>query len=110
MLGGQKILLRVSREEVIKRLKSFKERATLMWPSITQVLLIGSVASNTHTARSDVDVVVIYKGKEPDYAPLKELLSECVKLPADLIVIEKGRLTRLSNKVREEWFEKGIII
>ncbi len=109
-MGGQKILLRVSREEIIKRLKSFKERATLMWPSITQVVLIGSVASNTHTARSDVDVVVIYKGEEPDYALLKEVLSECVRLPADLIVIEEGRLTRLSSKVREEWFKEGVII
>lgn len=109
-MSGRRVLSRVGREEVVRRLKSFKERAVRVCPNITQVILVGSVALNTHTARSDVDVVVIYRGREPDYARLKEILSECVKLPADLILIEERRVTRLSPKVRDEWFRKGIII
>ena len=87
-----KVLLRVNREEVIRRLKEFKERVVRKYSNIKSVILVGSVATNTHTVRSDVDVVVIYEGREPNYAYLKETLSESVKLPADLIMIEESRI------------------
>lgn len=107
---GQNVLLRVSRKEVIKRLKVFKKRATKKYPNIKSVILVGSVALNTHSARSDVDVVLIYQGNEPDYVYLKKTLSECVELPADLIMIEQSRIPGLSPKLRKEWFEKGVLI
>lgn len=109
-MNGQKVLSRISKEEVVRRLKLFKERALRKYPSIKTVVLIGSIATNTHTARSDVDVIVVYRGREPNYAHLKEMLSECVKMPADLIVIDEDKIPRLSPKVKEEWFRKGVVV
>ncbi len=109
-MSGQKVLLRVDREEVIRRLKEFKEWVVRKYSNIKSVILVGSVATNTHTVRSDVDVVVIYEGREPNYAYLKEALSECVKLLADLIMIEESKIPKLSPKLREEWLGKGVLI
>lgn len=109
-MSGLRVFSRVPREEIIKRLKRFKERAMMKYPNIVDVILVGSVARGEHGPFSDVDVVVIYEGEEPDYAELKLELARAVDLPADLILIKSSELGKLTPRARKEWLEDGVRI
>jgi len=73
-----------TREQVIERLK--QAQVTLERKlRVSKIILYGSYAEGRHTAGSDIDVVVVYEGKErPD---------------AYKIVDEEVRLPRLEPKI-----------
>ncbi len=107
-MSGLRVFSRVPRNKIIEGLRRFSEVAKQMYPNIVEVILVGSVARDEHGPMSDVDVVVVYRGEEPDYARLKVELVKAVDMPADLILVEESMIKHLSPRVRKEWLDEGV--
>jgi len=56
---------RLTREEVVKTLKEKAKRLNQILP-LKEAYLIGSYAKGNYTAASDIDLLIVYKGKDPD--------------------------------------------
>jgi predicted nucleotidyltransferase len=68
----------LSRAEVVERLKEACARLEGKLP-ISRMVLFGSYAQNRYTAGSDIDVVVVYKGRARDDA--YKALMDAARLP-----------------------------
>jgi predicted nucleotidyltransferase len=74
----------LTREQVIRRLKHARVNLEKRLP-VSRIILYGSYAEGRYTASSDIDVIVVYEGKErPD---------------AYKIVMDEARLPRLEPKI-----------
>lgn len=77
----------LSRDQIIERLGWSRVSLEKKLP-ISKMILYGSYAENRHTAGSDIDIVVVYEGKE--------------RADAYRLVMEKICLPRLEPKVYTE--------
>lgn len=109
-MSGVRVLWRRSREEIIRLTRRFAEKAVEKHPSIKRVCIAGSVARNTHSPRSDVDIVIVYSGEKPSYACLKKIASETIGLPVDIVLVDHKSLGEISEKTKKEWLENSVQI
>ncbi len=68
----------LSRADVIERLRELRVRLKRTIP-VSRMILFGSYAQGRHTAGSDIDLVVVYKGPEEEDA-YKMIMNEA-RLP-----------------------------
>ena len=100
-----------SKEELIKRIREGIKSILNVLP-ITKVVLFGSYAEGRHTAASDIDLLVIYKGpkKQGDYS----ICWDAFGIPQlELHIYTEEECRKLKSKgstLLEEAEKKGIII
>jgi len=100
-----------SKEELIKRIRE-GIRSILNALPITKVVLFGSYAEGRHTAASDVDLLVIYRGvkRQDDYSICWDALS-IPQLELHIYTEEEyERLRSRGGLLPREAEEKGIVI
>ena len=116
MPGGSSNSVRIfwpelNREELIRRVREGIKSVLNVLP-ITKVILFGSYARARHTAASDVDLLVVYRGpkRHDDYSVCWEALG----IPQlELHIYTEEEYERLRSKgslLPKEAEEKGIVI
>ncbi len=91
-MNGLRVLLRRSREELIKSVEKLVQKLVERYGErIVGVFIIGSVARNTHGPRSDVDLVLVMSNKNAvPYVDIKKMTTDIVPVPTDIIVLDLG--------------------
>jgi len=56
---------------VLNRLRGAAQEALRLFPEVTEVLLFGSLADDTHTGLSDIDLAVVLAAPSADADPLE---------------------------------------
>lgn len=101
----------LTRDKVIERLKQGQVNLERRL-RISKMILYGSYAVGRHTAGSDIDVVVVYEGKErPDaYKVVMEAVGLPRLEPKIYTVDQFNALMSQSPKFAETLHEEGILI
>lgn len=100
-----------SRKELIRRIREGVKSILNILP-ITKVILFGSYAKVRHTAASDIDLLVVYRGpkRQDDYS----ICWDAFKIPQlELHIYTEEEYERLRSKgslLLKEAEEKGIVI
>jgi len=116
MPGGSSDSVRIfwpelSREELIRRIREGIKSVLSVLP-ITKVILFGSYARARHTAASDVDLLVVYRGpkRQDDYSICWEALG-IPQLELHIYTEEEyERLRSRGSLLPREAEEKGIVV
>jgi hypothetical protein len=96
-----------NKEELIEKLKKKREELSKELP-LSLVVLFGSYAQGNYTVASDVDLLVIYKGKERKdaFAKVKKTLDIPLLEPHVYTENDYKRLRRTFDRM----IEKGIVL
>ena len=92
----------MSREEILKILKAFKEKHAEKY-GITNLGLFGSVARDENQSGSDVDVVVKLEKQDLfNMIGIKQDLEEILRVPVDVISYREQMNAFLKIRIDEE--------
>ncbi len=93
-MNGVRILSRRKREEILEKVREYIRYLKNIYGEILLgAYVIGSIASNTHGPRSDVDIVLVVEDpRKLSFTELKIKAAETIGLPVDLIILSKRDL------------------
>ncbi|MCK5494213.1 MAG: nucleotidyltransferase domain-containing protein [Candidatus Omnitrophica bacterium] len=92
----------MSRKEVIKYLKKFKERNKNKY-NIERLGVFGSVARDTANDNSDIDIVVVLKKQDLfEIIGIKQGLEEYLSSPVDVVSYRERMNPFLKNRIDKE--------
>jgi hypothetical protein len=92
----------MSREEIIKYLKKFKEENKNKY-HIERLGVFGSVARDTANDNSDIDIVVMLTRQDLfEIIGIKQSLEESLKSPVDVVSYRKKMNSFLKNRIDKE--------
>lgn len=92
----------MNRKEVIKYLKKFKEKNKNKY-HIERFGIFGSVARDTATDTSDIDIVVVLKKQDLfEIIGIKQILEETLKSPVNVVSYREKMNSFLKNRIDKE--------
>jgi predicted nucleotidyltransferase len=93
----------LDRNTVLERLRTASEEAVRLFPEVIEILLFGSLATETHTGLSDIDLAVVLSATSEGADPLEQArpfhrhFQERLPISVDVLVFPQTERPRMQT-------------